>query len=710
VSLVGGTGYLGYFYVDTKAFEIRSNVQGGVQWAEKSRGKNRSVIMAWPTIFWLASAWDYLTNTEIVSENWRTFRFGCYSYVVQRRKNSFGNFLELSEYGGKGRRSYVIIPEGYEGKGWEEGRLQLQRLKLHHEKQKQEVSLVETLEGKKGGGQNNGVAEENKRMEVQVQRSYAEAVVGDRVTGGAIDLLAAGEGAPKLSKERAQYNESVAENHALQDMECLENQESIKETLLSLQNQISSYLRKLELGWGKKLKEKKMDKVVGGDGLKSMAPGGEKEAGLRLLQPIQIVDPDKPTRQHIIKTYNKIYVRRNPPRQQRHWRPVGVGRKDQPAMKTPEECRSGTPERAGDLSETEKAEKTGGYLGSLNMGALENVEEATRGGVVTGLGGLAGGEADSADEGSAAYGGGIRGVGQSGIQVTQLSGVAAGVAGVTSSCGNKGGGADLAGDDTEKANRSRGLPETLYLGVYNTVEEGTGGADSGVSGGLTGDETYRAEGGKTGQFGGVEGVGQCVDQPLNIGEYPQSESIVQGEGYARATGFDDLTSECAVLCKPKSQEASSSTGSLDLRMIVPYVQEVVEQPEYFIAGDLLEGVKQFANEEVLDIEPLEAIQVESQVKGCDWVLERVKRLCHVWGISYEGYKVEMEKLFRKIEGNKGKLHSPVASPIKSISKGKRELRGLESTINYDGKQGLVVREKQPKRRVRGGAVICLNDA
>ena len=122
--LIGGMGYLGYFYVETKAFEIRSNVQGGVQLAEKSRGKTHSVIMAWPTIFWLASAWDYLTKDEIVRENWRTFRFGCYSYILQRRKNSFGNFLELSEYGCKGRRSYVIILEGYERKGWEEGHLQ----------------------------------------------------------------------------------------------------------------------------------------------------------------------------------------------------------------------------------------------------------------------------------------------------------------------------------------------------------------------------------------------------------------------------------------------------------------------------------------------------------------------------------------------------------------------------------------------------------
>jgi hypothetical protein len=115
-------GYLGYFYVETKSFEFHSNVQGGVQLAEKSRGKVRSVIMAWPTIFWLVSAWEYLTKSKTIRENWRTFRFGCLAYVVQRRNNLHGNFLELSEYGGKGR-SFVIILEGIEGKRWEDCRV-----------------------------------------------------------------------------------------------------------------------------------------------------------------------------------------------------------------------------------------------------------------------------------------------------------------------------------------------------------------------------------------------------------------------------------------------------------------------------------------------------------------------------------------------------------------------------------------------------------
>ena len=98
--------------MEKKAFEIRSNVQGGVQLAEKSRGKTISVIMAWPTIFWLVSAWDYLTNNKLVRENWRTFCFGYFSYVMQRRKNSYRNYLELSEYGGKGRREFCDYTRG----------------------------------------------------------------------------------------------------------------------------------------------------------------------------------------------------------------------------------------------------------------------------------------------------------------------------------------------------------------------------------------------------------------------------------------------------------------------------------------------------------------------------------------------------------------------------------------------------------------------
>jgi hypothetical protein len=141
-----------------------------------------------------------------------------------------------------------------------------------------------------------------------------------------------------------------------------------------LQKQISSYLRKLERGWGKKEKETKVDQVMEGGGLKRGAPSGEMEVGLGLSQPIQIVEPiDKPTRQHIINRYHKIYVRRNPPRQQVHWRPIKVGRKDQPSSKElPEECRSGTTVWVGDIQVTKEADRNGGQSRSQKMGASQD--------------------------------------------------------------------------------------------------------------------------------------------------------------------------------------------------------------------------------------------------------------------------------------------------------------------------------------------------
>jgi hypothetical protein len=129
-------GYLGYVYVERKSFEVRSNVRGGVRLEERSRGLSRSMIMAWPLIFWLLAAWDSLTPLEKTREKWRSFRFGSIVYVLLRRNNKFGNFLELSEYGENGRRSFVIIPEGEEAKGWIDCREQLSKLKQFHDKQK----------------------------------------------------------------------------------------------------------------------------------------------------------------------------------------------------------------------------------------------------------------------------------------------------------------------------------------------------------------------------------------------------------------------------------------------------------------------------------------------------------------------------------------------------------------------------------------------
>ena len=128
-------GYLGFFYEEAKSFELCSDEREGVRLVEWSKRVFRSITLAWPTILWLVTSWDSLLKGEESRESWRSFRFGNMVYVLQRRRNQYGIFMELSKYGGGGRSSFVIIPEGCDGKGWKECYAQLQGLKLHHEKQ-----------------------------------------------------------------------------------------------------------------------------------------------------------------------------------------------------------------------------------------------------------------------------------------------------------------------------------------------------------------------------------------------------------------------------------------------------------------------------------------------------------------------------------------------------------------------------------------------
>ncbi|GLT53005.1 hypothetical protein SLA2020_263050 [Shorea laevis] len=48
----------------------------------------------------------------------RLVRYGTTIYVAQRRANGHRRFLELSEYGVGWWRSFMVISEGGEGRGW----------------------------------------------------------------------------------------------------------------------------------------------------------------------------------------------------------------------------------------------------------------------------------------------------------------------------------------------------------------------------------------------------------------------------------------------------------------------------------------------------------------------------------------------------------------------------------------------------------------
>jgi hypothetical protein len=159
-------GYLGFFYVEKKSFEFRSDVRGGVRLKEWSKGVHRWVIMAWPTISWFSEACGALSASGNVEGKYETFRFGDRRYVLMRRRNSFGSFMELSEYGGGGKSSSVIIPEGLNGMGWKDCQEQLLKLKQHH---------VRALSACNGATLRKVVTQHGLKDE-KVHESYAEAV------------------------------------------------------------------------------------------------------------------------------------------------------------------------------------------------------------------------------------------------------------------------------------------------------------------------------------------------------------------------------------------------------------------------------------------------------------------------------------------------------------------------------------------------------
>jgi hypothetical protein len=127
-------GYLGYCYVDSKSFKFGFEVNGRVRLAEMSRHLFWAVILGWSSLVWLMQAVERLSKGEEDNDKWRTFRLGSTPYVVLRRKNKHGQFIALSEYGG-GRRNYVVILEGSDGKGWVDVWVQLQKLTAYHAKQ-----------------------------------------------------------------------------------------------------------------------------------------------------------------------------------------------------------------------------------------------------------------------------------------------------------------------------------------------------------------------------------------------------------------------------------------------------------------------------------------------------------------------------------------------------------------------------------------------
>ncbi|GLT55585.1 hypothetical protein SLA2020_286950, partial [Shorea laevis] len=160
-------GYVGYFYVETKSFEIRSGVgNGGFQLSEWSKGIVRSVVMSFQTVVWMLKMVEELWSGDPAADFCRSRRTGDTVIVLQKRQNDFGRFLELTEYGGGRRRSHVIIPQGRDGSGWHHCISQLRKLVKH-------------VEQKGGAGRNVIPLPVQSQVVEQGGKTFAEVLVGE---------------------------------------------------------------------------------------------------------------------------------------------------------------------------------------------------------------------------------------------------------------------------------------------------------------------------------------------------------------------------------------------------------------------------------------------------------------------------------------------------------------------------------------------------
>ena len=95
-------------------------------------------------------------------------------------------------------------------------------------------------------------------------------------------------------------------------------------------------------------------------------------------------------------------------------------------------------------------------------------------------------------------------------------------------------------------------------------------------------------------------------------------------------------------------------------------------------------------------------------EGCpeifDWVNARYKAFRKLVGASYEGYEREVIALLISIEARRNQrkpAHTEPRTPKKQGNKGRRELKGLVSSINYDS------RAKKVSQDSRDGEILLI---
>jgi hypothetical protein len=135
IELIGRMGYVGYFYVESKSYELRlGDGNRTIKLTEWGRMNLSTLFLGEVRLDWLLKMMQELVLDTIGIGACRDHRMGSSVMFLQKRLNKYGKFMEITEYGRGGRRSFVVIPEGREGQGWKHCIVQLGRLVMYMEK------------------------------------------------------------------------------------------------------------------------------------------------------------------------------------------------------------------------------------------------------------------------------------------------------------------------------------------------------------------------------------------------------------------------------------------------------------------------------------------------------------------------------------------------------------------------------------------------
>jgi hypothetical protein len=158
-------GYLGFFYVESKSFELSSEAGMRFKLTKWGRGKLKYLEMGSSRLIWLLKSLEEVVPDSVEMGACRNHRVEGSVMFIQKHKNGNGRFMEISEFGRGGKHSQVVIPEGWDSSGWNQCIHQLRLLAKHIKEQ--------------------GSSSHNKRPLVQDQfvvegRSFAEVAEGKK--------------------------------------------------------------------------------------------------------------------------------------------------------------------------------------------------------------------------------------------------------------------------------------------------------------------------------------------------------------------------------------------------------------------------------------------------------------------------------------------------------------------------------------------------